>query len=140
MIWFGWVLWHINHCRSFNAKSGLFIYITYDKKLNSFKYCYISLTSVICLTQLNDQTVLFPRIQFSVSNLFAHSLNVKQFYLTHRLDSFRCYHFGPKWTWEPWQWKGTPHSPKFQHYWSLTIRLFSVTSRKPSRLGYNRFI
>ena len=23
MIWFGWVLWHINHCRLFNAKSIL---------------------------------------------------------------------------------------------------------------------
>ena len=25
--WFGLVLWHINHCRLFNAKSGLLIYI-----------------------------------------------------------------------------------------------------------------
>ena len=25
--------------------------------------------------------------------------------------------------------KGTPHSPKLQHYWNLTIRLFSVISR-----------
>ena len=24
-----WVLWHINHCRLFNAKSGLYIYIKY---------------------------------------------------------------------------------------------------------------
>ena len=29
MIWFGWVLWHINHCRLFNAKSCLYIYIQY---------------------------------------------------------------------------------------------------------------
>ena len=29
MIWFGWVLWHINHCRLFNAKSSLYIYIIY---------------------------------------------------------------------------------------------------------------
>ena len=29
MIWFGWVLWHINHCRLFNAKSSLDIYIKY---------------------------------------------------------------------------------------------------------------
>ena len=29
MIWFGWVLWHINHCRLFNAKSSLYIYIEY---------------------------------------------------------------------------------------------------------------
>ena len=27
MIWLGWVLWHINHCRLFNAKSSLYIYI-----------------------------------------------------------------------------------------------------------------
>ena len=27
VIWFGWVLWHINHCRLFNAKSSLYIYI-----------------------------------------------------------------------------------------------------------------
>ena len=33
---------------------------------------------------LELSTVLFLTIQFSVSHLFAHSLNVKQFYLTHR--------------------------------------------------------
>ena len=26
---FGWVLWHINLCRLFNAKSSLYIYIKY---------------------------------------------------------------------------------------------------------------
>ena len=41
----------------------------------------------------------------------------------------RCYHSGLEWTWERWQWRGTPHSPKLQHYWNLTIRLFSVISR-----------
>ena len=25
IIWLGWVLWHINHCRLFNAKSSLYI-------------------------------------------------------------------------------------------------------------------
>ena len=29
MIWFGWLLWYINHCRLFNAKSSLYIYIKY---------------------------------------------------------------------------------------------------------------
>ena len=29
MIWLGWVLWHINHCRLFNAKSSLYKYIKY---------------------------------------------------------------------------------------------------------------
>ena len=29
MIWFGWVLWHINYCWLFNAESSLYIYIEY---------------------------------------------------------------------------------------------------------------
>ena len=29
LIWFGLVLWHINHCRLFNAKSFLYTYIKY---------------------------------------------------------------------------------------------------------------
>ena len=29
MIWLGWVLWLINHCRIFTAKSSLYIYIEY---------------------------------------------------------------------------------------------------------------
>ena len=29
MSWFGWVLWHINHCTLFNAKSSLYICIEY---------------------------------------------------------------------------------------------------------------
>ena len=40
-----------------------------------------------------------------------------------------CYHSGPQWTWERWQWRGTLHSPTLQHYWNLTISLFSVISR-----------
>ncbi len=32
-------------------------------------------------------------------------------------------------SWEQWQWRGTPHSPKLQHCWNLPIRLFSVISR-----------
>ena len=27
MIWFGWVLWHINNCRLFNDKSCLYTHI-----------------------------------------------------------------------------------------------------------------
>ena len=30
MIWFGWVLWHIKHCRLFNTKSFLYILNIYD--------------------------------------------------------------------------------------------------------------
>ena len=47
----------------------------------------------------------------------------------------RCYHSGPEWTWEQWQWRGTPHSPMLQHCWNLTIRLFSVISRTLVRGG-----
>ena len=36
-------------------------------------------------TELNNQTALFIKFQF---------------YLTHRLDPFRCYHSGSEWTWE----------------------------------------
>ena len=73
--------------------------------------------------------VFFLTIQFSMSHLYTLSLNVKQFYLTHRSDPIKCYHFGSEWTWERWQWRSTSHSPKLQHSWSLTIRLFSVKSR-----------
>ena len=41
--------------------------------------------------------------QFSVSYLFAHSLNIKQFYLTHRQDPIKCYQCEPKWTWAWWK-------------------------------------
>ena len=34
-----------------------------------------------------------------------------------------------EWTLEKWLWMVTLQSPKRQHYWNLTIRLFSVISR-----------
>ena len=49
-------------------------------KSNRSKYCYLSLTIQLksfVYTLLNNQT-----FQFSISHLFAHSLNVRQFYLT----------------------------------------------------------
>ena len=50
--------------------------------------------SFFVYTQLNV-TIIFQIIQFSQ----VHSLNIKQFYLTYRLDPFRCYHSGPEWIW-----------------------------------------
>ena len=111
---------------------------------NSFSY------QSFVYTPLKDQTVLFQTTQFSKSHLFALISNVKQFYLTHRLD------LRPEWSWEQWQWRGTLCYPKFQHYSSLTIWLSSVISRTlvgrvlplcrdavsvfyiPSQLGWNR--
>ena len=92
-----------------------------------------SIKQLFVYTHLNDQTVLFQTMQFSISLLCldfkVHSLNVKQFYLIHRQDPVRCYHSGLEWTWERWQWRGTQHFPKLQHYWNLIIRLLSVISR-----------
>ena len=50
----------------------------------------------------------------------------KQIYLTHRWDPIRYYHSRSEWTWEWWQWRGTPHSPVCQN-WSLTIRCSLVS-------------
>ena len=53
MVWFGLVLWHINHCRLFNANSCLQVHIEYIwfvnifawghfcTQLNGFTYCYL---------------------------------------------------------------------------------------------------
>ena len=65
-------------------------------------------------------------VLFSINHLFAHSLNVKQLYLTHWEDSARCYHSRSEWTWK--QWSGIPHSPKILGQ-SLTSRSFNVISR-----------
>ena len=110
--WFGLVLLHINHYRLFNGKSCF--YISNIWFVNTF-FRY---------TQSNDQTVLFLTIQFSISHLFTYRLNVKPLF-----DPIRCYHFGPEWTWEWWQWRDTQHYLKLQYYWNLTIRLFNVVSR-----------
>ena len=75
--------------------------------------------------ELNEQTVLFQAIQFSINHLFAHSLNVKLFYFTHRLDSVRS-----EWTWEQWQGSGTP-----QHFGRYGLQPSSgvCQTREPSR-------
>ena len=49
--------------------------------------------------------VLWEVIQFSISHLFALSLHIKVHYLNVK----------------HWQWRDTPHSPKLQYYWSITI-------------------
>ena len=39
-----------------------------------------------------------------------------------------------EWTWAPRLWIDNPHSPKLEHYWSLSIRLFSVIPEKGRRI------
>ena len=99
-----------------------------------------------------SKTVLLQIIQLSISTQFKckYGLIVKNISISsHSVQSYnsvkhkhavssiwpidrtliRCYYSGPEWTWERWQWRGTPHSPKLQHCWNLTIRLFSAISR-----------
>ena len=47
---------------------------------------------------VDDETVLFQIILFSTSDLFALSLNDKQFYLIYWQGPIRYYQFGPDWT------------------------------------------
>ena len=59
----------------------------FGTQLNGLKNCsYINKLvkrQSFAYTQLNDQTVQFQAIQFSIIHLFPYSLYVKQFYLTH---------------------------------------------------------
>ena len=49
-----------------------------------------------------------------------------QIYLTYRYNPNRYYYFESEWTWEEWQWRGTPHCPNLQN-WSLYIRYSFVS-------------
>ena len=60
-------------------------------------------------------------IQFNISTLFSSISSIHK--------TIRCFHSGPGWVWEQWQWRSTLYSPKLQLYWNLTIRLFNVISR-----------
>ena len=68
MIWFYWVLWHINHYRLFNAKSSLHIYIKYMISKHIFELFFI--------TQLNEFSFFNPIriILITINDLLAHSL------------------------------------------------------------------
>ena len=67
------ILWHINHCRQFNAKS-FFI----QKKTVLYKTILFMINIVFfCLNMAKCKTVLFQTIQFSINTLFKDQ---KQFY------------------------------------------------------------
>ena len=42
MIWFDWVLWHINHCRLFNAKFSLYILLRGVENRRDIFFMYIT--------------------------------------------------------------------------------------------------
>ena len=60
-------------------------------------------------------------IQFSINTQFSSIRPIDR-------TLIRIYHSGPNWTCKRLQWRGTPRSPKFQHYWNLTIRFVCVIS------------
>ena len=68
---FGLVLWHINHCRLFNAKS-IFIHINSSISNNLVEYKYSFLFPHCEMSK----TVLFQAIQFSISTLFQYQKTV----------------------------------------------------------------
>ena len=81
-----------------------------------------SISTVFYLHILNLKTVLFQTIQLSISTLFSAIWHINK-------DPVWCHHSGSEWNWVRWQWRDTPHSLKFNHYWILAIILFSVLSR-----------
>ena len=65
-------------------RSVLFLTIQFSMLTKLNGYCNSIKHESFVYTQLDDQTILFQIIQFSISHLFALNFNVKQFYLTHR--------------------------------------------------------
>ena len=90
--WFGLLLWHINYCRLFNAKS-IFKSINSSFSNNSVEHKY---------TVLMSKTFLFRTIQFSISIQFQCQKTVPfqtiQVRMSTQFSSIRpiwCYHSGP---------------------------------------------
>ena len=75
MIWFGWVLWYMNYCRLFNAKSFLYIYIKYSISKPIFYIIFLNEPEVIFLHTVKcfANFYLIRIILFTINNLFASS-------------------------------------------------------------------
>ena len=65
MIWFSWVLWHVNPCRSFNAKSFLYIYI---------KYTWFSLVGFYGISTLVGSSLIGCPFHMALCHIWAKSL------------------------------------------------------------------
>ena len=73
---FSLVLWHINHCRLFNAKSFLHIYIKHMISLHILLIRFLNEPELIFFgTKLNgfNYFYLIRIIQFPINHLFSHS-------------------------------------------------------------------
>ena len=108
---FGWLVGWFYLCKLLNVKS-----ILIQKQL----YCKQFRLELVC--SLNLKTFLFQAIQFNISTQFSSIWLIYRTLSGATISS----QSGP---WSDGQWTGTMHSPKLQHYWNLTIRLFCVISK-----------
>ena len=60
LVWFGWVLWHINHCRLFNAKSCFYKYILNIWLVNTFFDRFLNEPELIHLYSVKWFQVFLP--------------------------------------------------------------------------------
>ena len=74
-IWFGCILWHINHCRLFNAKF-LFIHIY---QIYIYIYIYIICKHILLITFLNEPEILHTVKCFQVLLYYSHNLTCHLF-------------------------------------------------------------
>ena len=84
LVWFNSVLWHINHCRLFIAKS-IFIHMNSSVSNNFIQF--------FVYTHWNVKTVLFQTIQFSLSMQFKCQKQVcfKHFSSAKKKKKERCW-------------------------------------------------
>ena len=65
MIWFGLVLWHINYCRLFNAKSCLYVYVKIHFKIGRSTKRFVFFEFILflhtCYVYVCFQLVAFVR-------------------------------------------------------------------------------
>ena len=71
-IWFGWVSWHINHCRLFNAKSCLYIYIKY------IEFCWVGFYGISTLVGYLKPNPVYT-FTSNIYDLLTYSLKVTIF-------------------------------------------------------------
>ena len=78
LVWLCFMAYH--HCRIFNAKSSLYIYIKYMISQHILEITFLNEPELIFCTQLNGFTFfsLIQIILFTINHLFAHS---EMFYL-----------------------------------------------------------
>ena len=79
-----------------------------------------------------SKTFLFQAIQFSQTvliQIIQFSISMKLVLFNPLIGPYQVLPFRARVDLGAMAMKGAPHSPKLQHHWNLTIRLFSVISR-----------